>query len=57
MLEILDLALIPVQYLLMQKQKAPGPYLYKSDLVKKSYKLELVIFEYDIVPYFELEGV
>ena len=22
-----------------------------------TYKLELVIFEYDIVPYFELEGV
>ena len=37
---------------------APGPTCTRSDAGEEvTYKLELVIFEYDIVPYFELEGV
>ena len=37
---------------------APGPSKTRSDPDEEvTYKLELVIFEYDIVPYFELEGV
>jgi len=37
---------------------APGPSCTRSDPDEEvTYKLELVVFEYDIVPYFELEGV
>ena len=37
---------------------APNPTCTRSDAGEDvTYKLELVIFEYDIVPYFELEGV
>ena len=37
---------------------APGPTCTRSDAGEEvTYTLELVVFEYDIVPYFELEGV
>ena len=37
---------------------APSPTCTRSDPGEDvTYKLELVIFEYDIVPYYELEGV
>ena len=37
---------------------APGPSCTRSDPDEEvTYKLELVVFEYDIVPYYELEGV